>query len=122
MTATTSARVRLATAAVLVSILGGGPAALWDMTSQPPRAKPRSAWASPPSPWKVAGVQMKDSLQAMAKVYLPPRPAESDDPLLPAAPSALAPAAATVATAVTPVPTVYRGIPHPTVLRGIALE
>jgi hypothetical protein len=112
--------MRLAAAAVFVAILGLGPAVAWDMTSQPPRAKPRSAWASPPSPWKVAGVQMKDSVKAMARVYLPPRPEESSSAPAPVAPAPPATAAATVA--ITPVPTVYRGIPRPSVLRGIALE
>jgi hypothetical protein len=120
MTKATSARVRLAAAAALVCILGLGPAVAWDMTSQPPRAKPRSPWASPPSPWKVAGLQMKDSARAMAKVYLPPRAEESSSPPSTGAPTTLPTAVATVAA--TAVPTIYRGIPHPSVLRGIALE
>jgi hypothetical protein len=119
MTATPSARVRLAVAAVSFCILGLGPAVAWDMTSQPPRAEPRSAWPRP-SPWKQAGAQMKESVRTIARVYLPPRPDESSSAPAPAAPAALATAVATVVA--TPVPTVYRGIPRPTVLRGIALE
>ncbi len=123
MAATTSARVRLAAALTFVSLLALGPAVAWDLTSQPPRAEPQSAWPRP-SPWKEAADRTKDSARALARVYLPPRPDESAALGLPAAPTpgATVAAAVTPSTPVVPVPTVYRRIPHPTELRGIALE
>jgi hypothetical protein len=85
-------RLRLLAAAVFVSVVGLGPAIAWDLTTQPPRAEPRSAWPKA-SPWKVAGAQMKDSAKAMARVYLPARPEEPASPPAPATPAALTTAA-----------------------------
>jgi hypothetical protein len=99
---------------MLAAAFGLGPAVAWDMTTQPPRAEPRSAWPKP-SPWKAAGAHMRESARAVAQVYLPPRPDESASPTPAAAPTALA-------TAVTTATSTIRSIPHPVVLRAITLE
>jgi hypothetical protein len=100
-------RLRMLAAAVLAGAFALGPIVAWDMTSQPPRAEPRSAWPKA-SPWKTAGAQMKDSAKAMARVYLPARTVESaDPPPSPAVPSALAvstPTAPTVTVTIRPMP------------------
>ncbi len=99
-------RLRMLAAAVLAGAFALGPIVAWDMTSQPPRAEPRSPWPKA-SPWKAAGAQMKDSAKAMARVYLPARTVESAEPLPPAAPPALAVSATstpTVSVTIRPVP------------------
>jgi len=99
-------RLRILAAAVLAGAFALGPIVAWDMTSQPPRAEPRSAWPKE-SPWKAAGAQMKDSAKAMARVYLPARSVESAEPIPPAAPSALAvsaPSIPTVSVTIRPMP------------------
>lgn len=92
-------------AALLAGAFAVGPVVAWDMTTQPPRAEPRSPWPKA-SPWKTAGVQMKDSVEAMARVYLPATSVASTEPSPPAAPSpsALAVAAPTVTVSVRPAP------------------
>ncbi len=107
---------RLTVAAVLAAIAGLGPAVAWDMTTQPPRAEPPSAWPKP-SPWRAAGGHMKDSAKALARVYLPPGP---EDPQDPSATTATAPATTAVPTAV-PVPTVA-AVAHPRSLRVMTVE
>ncbi len=104
---------RLAVAAVLAAIAGLGPAVAWDMTTQPPRAEPPSAWPKP-SPWRAAGGHMKDSAKALARVYLPPGPED------PEAPSVTAPTTTAVVAGV-PVPTVA-AIPRPRSLRVMTVE
>jgi hypothetical protein len=100
-------RLRILAAAVLAGAFALGPIVAWDMTSQPPRAEPRSAWPKE-SPWKAAGAHMKDSAKAMARVYLPARSVESAEPIPPpAAPSALAvsaPSIPTVSVTIRPMP------------------
>jgi hypothetical protein len=96
-------RLRMLAAAVLAGAFALGPIVAWDMTSQPPRAEPRSPWPKV-SPWKTAGTQMKESAKAMARVYLPARTVESAAPLPPPAPSALAVAAPTVTVTIRPMP------------------
>jgi hypothetical protein len=90
-------------AAALAASFALGPIVAWDMTSQPPRAEPRSPWPKV-SPWKTAGAQMKDSAKAMARVYLPARTVESAEPFPPPAPSALAVSAPTVTVTIRPMP------------------
>ncbi len=103
-------------AAVLAGAFALGPIVAWDMTSQPPRAEPRSAWPKA-SPWKAAGAQMKDSAKAMARVYLPARTVDSTAPPAPPAPSALAVAAPTVTVTIRPMP-----MPMPMPRAMIAVE
>ena len=109
-----SPRLRVAAGLILAAVFGLGPAVAWDMTTQPPRAEPRSAWPKP-SPWKAAGAHIKESARAVAQVYLPPRPEESASPTAAVTPTALA-------TAVTTAIPTSRSIPHPVVLRAITLE
>jgi hypothetical protein len=114
-------RIHLLAAALVASIVGLGPAVAWDMTTQPPRAAPRSPWPTA-APWKTAGAQMKETAKAMARIYLPPRSAASEEPV----PGTSGPvAAAAVTSVITPVPPVIRipSMPRPTIaLRSITVE
>jgi len=81
------ARVVLAVGAA--ALLGAGPAVVWDLSTQPPRAPARTGWPQP-SPWLSAGKQMKAAAAGIARIYLPrdlPAPADSDDPAGSAAPA-----------------------------------
>jgi len=73
---------RVVVAAGAAVLLGAGPAVAWDLTTQPPRAEPRSAWPRP-SPWLSAGKQMKAAAGGLARVYMPrdtAAPPDSADP------------------------------------------
>jgi len=111
------ARLRVLAFAFVAAVAGLGPAVAWDMTTQPPRAEPRSPWPKV-SPWKTAGAHMKDSAKAMARVYLPAGPAEPDETATPtgtaAAPSALA--------VTTPPPPITLVRPAPIPRMAIAVE
>jgi hypothetical protein len=102
---------RVVVAAGAAVLLGAGPAVAWDLSTQPPRAEPRSPWGHP-SPWVSAGKQMKAAAGGIARVYLPHDkavpPEEAD--------LATSPTASTATAATTPpiapvmiAPPVYKG-------------
>lgn len=102
---------RVVVAAGAAVLLGAGPAVAWDLSTQPPRAEPRSPLPRP-SPWLSAGKQMKAAAGGIARIYLPrdkavPPPEEgaSASPATPATSATTAPTVAPVMIA----PPVYRG-------------
>jgi hypothetical protein len=85
---------RVLVGSVMAVVLGAGPAVAWDLSTQPPRAEPRSAWP-PRSPWRAAGRDMKAALGNIARVYLPrdkPRPVDPAEGTAAASSAVVAPA------------------------------
>ena len=109
---------RVVVAACAAILLGAGPAVAWDMSTQPPRAEPRSAWPRP-SPWLSAGKQMKAAAGGIARIYLPRDKPAPVDPADPAAASPSPPATATATTAVTAARSAW---PTPRVASGPLFE
>ena len=91
---------RVVLAAGLAVAVGAGPAVAWDLTSQAPRAEPRSPWPKP-SPWLSAGKELKAAAGGVARVYLPlGEPSASAEPI----PTPAAAATASVPSVITVTP------------------
>jgi hypothetical protein len=102
---------RVVVAAGAAILLGAGPAVAWDLSTQPPRAAPRTGWPQP-SPWLSAGKQMKAAAGGIARIYLPrvaTPPVDSADPSASVAmPSPAVPTTtATTGPVVLTIPTLY---------------
>lgn len=104
---------RVVVAATAALALGAGPAIAWDLSTQPPRAEPRTGWPKP-SPWLSAGKQMKAAAGGIARIYFPkasPAPADSEavtgPPMVPA-PTVMPLASATTGPVVLTRPPPYR--------------